>query len=282
MKDKKICLLGGDSRMLYAMKAFEVLGFQVSSYGLTERDPPLNDAACNASALVLPLPLTTDGIRLFAPLCNKDIRIDEIVDILSPGQLVAGGKLAEQTAQRIADAGCIPFDYYLSERLTVLNAIPTAEGAIAIAVNKTAKTIFGSSCTVAGYGRIGRILARLLRNMGASVTVLARRDEALTWAEAEGGIPVPFSSPRLATDNADIIFNTIPSPWISRDIIDHTKTDTVIIDLASSPGGIDPDCAKSPSRKIVYALSLPGKVAPETSGEIIAKCVISRLSEVGI
>ena len=268
--------------MLYALKAFKKHGFQVSSYGLTDSDPPLCDALCDASATVLPLPLTTDGIRLFAPLCNKDIRIDEIIGNLFPGQLVAGGKFSQQITQKITDSHCIPFDYYLSERLTVLNAIPTAEGAVAIAVNKTAKTLFGSSCTVAGYGRIGKILARMLKNMGAEVKVLARRVEALTWAEADGCIPVPFSRPRLATDNADIIFNTIPSAWINWEIIDHTKTDTVIIDLASSPGGIDPDCSKNTSRKIVYALSLPGKVAPETSGDIIAKCIISRLSEVGL
>ena len=173
--------------------------------------------------------------------------------------------------------GCGIYDYYLSERLSILNAIPTAEGAVSIAINETAKTIFGSKCVIAGYGRIGKILAKLLKNMGADVTVLARSEQALTWAEADGCHALPFYCAARYLDDKDIIFNTVPALWMDKNIIDSTSENTVIIDLASAPGGVDLEYAKRICRKVIFALSLPGKVAPESAGNIIADCVLSKL-----
>ncbi len=283
MNDIKICVIGGDLRMISAIRFMYKQNYLVSVFGLPESTegakicPDIKSAVSDASMIVLPLPFSTDGIRLFAPLCNKDIKIAELLSCLKENQIIAGGKLSEDFCKKVSQKGCVTYDYYMSERLTVLNAIPTAEGAVAIAVNETTQTLFGSKCVVAGYGRIGKILARLLKSMGAEVTVIARSEQALTWAEADGCHPLPFyNAPRYLGDK-DIIFNTVPALWINKNIIDSTKKDVVIIDLASAPGGTDFEYAKSVSKKVVFALSLPGKVAPETSGNIIADCVLSKL-----
>lgn len=283
MNDIKICVLGGDSRMISAIRFMYKQNYSVSSFGLDGISNEavihndLESAVSEASLVVLPLPFSTDGIKLFAPLCNHEIKISDILTTIKKGQLIAGGKLSEDFCKKAMQKGCGIYDYYLSERLSVLNAIPTAEGAVSIAINETAKTIFGSKCVIAGYGRIGKILAKLLKNMGADVTVLARSEQALTWAEADGCHALPFYCASRYLDDKDIIFNTVPALWMDKKIIDSTRKNTVIIDLASAPGGVDFEYAKSVSRKVIFALSLPGKVAPETSGNIIADCVLFKL-----
>lgn len=283
MNDIKICVLGGDSRMISAIRFMSKQNYSVSAFGNIETSNEaticnsLEKAISDATLIVLPLPFSTDGIKLFAPLYNGEIKISDIISNLKKGQLIAGGKMSEDFCKKAMQKGCGIYDYYLSERLSVLNAIPTAEGAVAIAINETAKTIFGSKCVIAGYGRIGKILARLLKKMGADVTVLARSEQALTWAEADGCHALPFYCAKRHLNNKDIIFNTVPAKWMDKTIIDSTKTDSVIIDLASAPGGVDFEYAKAVSKKVIFALSLPGKVAPETSGNIIADCILSKL-----
>lgn len=283
MNDIKTCVLGGDSRMISAIRFMYKQNYSVSAFGLkgilneavTHND--LESAVSGAALIVLPLPFSTDGIKLFAPLCDFEIKISDVLSALQKGQLIAGGKMSEDFCKKAMQKGCGIYDYYLSERLSVLNAIPTAEGAVSIAINETSKTIFGSKCVIAGYGRIGKILAKLLKNMGADVTIFARSEQALTWAEADGCHALPFYCAERHLDDKDIIFNTVPALWMDKNIIDSTKKDTVIIDLASAPGGVDFEYAKKASRKVIFALSLPGKVAPETSGNIIADCVLSKL-----
>jgi len=80
----------------------------------------------------------------------------------------------------------------------------------------------------------------------------------------------------------DIIFNTIPSLVIDEDLLRFIKKDAIIIDLASKPGGVDFDKAEEFGIKTIWALSLPGKVAPISSAEYIKKTLFSILEEEGV
>jgi dipicolinate synthase subunit A len=51
------------------------------------------------------------------------------------------------------------------------------------------------------------------------------------------------------------------------------KKSSVIIDIASIPGGTDFRFAEKRGLKALLAPSLPGIVAPKTAGQIIAKTV---------
>ena len=72
-----------------------------------------------------------------------------------------------------------------------------------------------------------------------------------------------------------MLFNTVPVRLIDEDVLRSLPQDIVLIDLASAPGGIDYDAANRLGRKTVVALSLPGKVAPITAGEIVGDLVHS-------
>ena len=47
-------------------------------------------------------------------------------------------------------------------------------------------TINGARCLVTGFGRIGKVLAVMLRGLGADVTVSARKAQDLAWIELFG------------------------------------------------------------------------------------------------
>ena len=59
------------------------------------------------------------------------------------------------------------------------------------------------------------------------------------------------------------------------------REDTLVLDLASKPGGLDLDAASALNRRVIWALSLPGKTAPVTAGEIIARTVSHLIEERG-
>jgi hypothetical protein len=79
--------------------------------------------------------------------------------------------------------------------------------------------------------------------------------------------------------DTDIIFNTVPSLILDADMLTKTARNTLIIDLASRPGGVDFEAAHKMGIKVIWALSLPGKVAPDTAGDIIGKTILNILDE---
>ena len=71
----------------------------------------------------------------------------------------------------------------------------------------------------------------------------------------------------------DIIINTVPHLILNSEKMEYVRKDCLLIDLASNPGGIDKRAAKERELKLIWALALPGKVAPVTSAEHIKRII---------
>jgi dipicolinate synthase subunit A len=170
-------------------------------------------------------------------------------------------------------------DYMLRDELAIKNAIPTAEGAIEIAISETPITLHNSKCLVLGYGKVGKILAKSLDALGAKTYVSARKYADLALVEGHGYIPLSVSESKLRLDEFDIIFNTVPALILGEAELRKTRRDSLIIDLASKPGGVDFEAAKELGLHVVWALSLPGRVAPVTAGIIIKDTITNMLRE---
>lgn len=69
--------------------------------------------------------------------------------------------------------------------------------------------------------------------------------------------------------NMDIIFNTIPTLILDSKKLKLVKKESLIVDLASSPGGVDLEFAKKQNIHVEWALALPAKVAPMTAAKYI-------------
>ena len=138
------------------------------------------------------------------------------------------------------------------------NAAITAHCAIRLAMQKLPVTLERLPVVVIGWGRIGKCLARLLRALGADVTVCARKeaDRAMLVALGYRALPLSWDHPEAA-----LVFNTAPAA-----VAINFPKDCLKIDLASVQGLSGED--------VIWARGLPGKDAPKSSGQLIAETVI--------
>ena len=237
---KNICVIGGDLRQMTLYKELagefecaKLFGFEK----LAECSEDLT-ALKDANVVVLPMPVTTDGVNVNAVYADKPIGLDAIAENISPSAIVFGGQIKPELSSALSARGIMYFDYFKREELAIKNAVPTAEGAIGIAINETAYTIHESKCLVLGYGRIGKILSHCLNALGARTTVCARRHADLAMAESLGCGALPISALEGCIGDYDVIFNTIPAMVLEGRLLKRVKSDSLIIDLASKPGGV--------------------------------------------
>lgn len=295
----KLALLGGDMRQLSVVRELTALGFDVHLWGIDRAFCSVADISPECSweeaiedcrVLILPLPVSYDGVRVNCPLLSdfEGVKLSKVLNRLSKDTPVLGGKFSSTVMTMFSEYGVKCLDYFLREELQIKNAVPTAEGAIALAMNELPITLSGAKAAVLGYGRIGKILAHKLKVLDVDVTVAARKYEDLAFAESYGfhGLHLDYSgdvnSLEALTNGYDVIFNTIPFLVLGKTVIDKLSTSTLIIDLASAPGGVDFNAAKARQLKVLQALSLPGKCSPYTAGKIISQTIIQILEEEGI
>ena len=228
---------------------------------------------------IFPLPVLDAEGDINTPLSSTRVGLFDCLSLLRPGTLVLAGQLPAAFQQQLAQNGLTAVDYAAREEFAVRNAIPTAEGAVEIALRETAQTLFGAECLVLGYGRIARVLVGLLRAFGARVGTAARRHGDLAWITAAGAQAIPFARVDSALPTADIIFNTVPAPVLGAAQLVRLKSGCLIIDLASRPGGVDREAAAQCGVKTIWALSLPGRTAPDSAGVILCDTIDNILEE---
>lgn len=231
--------------------------------------------------LVLPIPCLSDEKKIFAPLFSDDIFIDDILSNVKILDSVFGAMIDNELAQKLKNLGVSVYDYLLREELAVLNAVPTAEGAISIMMNELATTIFGTKCLLMGYGRISKVLVKYLTSLGVRVSVCARKYSDLAWAKIYGCEAVHMSNIKNNINTYNVIINTAPAVIFDKTLLGELSENCLVIDLASKPGGVDFETAKQLGIKTIWALSLPGKVAPISSGEIIFDTIQNIIFERG-
>lgn len=265
-------------RMLYCGEALRERGYDTALFGFDtyETSVPFSEAVSDASALIFPIPMMK-GETLNLPFSDERITAATVVSMLpeSDGVRVFGGLIPDEIKASLENKGYKVTDLCENETFNYLNAVPTAEGALSLAISHTKKTLNGSRCLVIGYGRIGRVLSRDLKALGAEVTVVARKEKDRAEAESEGINAKDYKQLPSICAVADIVFNTVPSIVLGDDELCKLPKDTPIIELASKPGGVDAVAALKYGTRIISAQSLPGRVAPVSAGKIIARCVCS-------
>lgn len=276
-------VIGGDERMKYLTQSIAADGYPVCVCGLEKLGTCRGAAECDlpqlaakSSVILLPLPATKDGLFLNAPYAENEIRLDDDFARFFMHKTVCGGMLQRLTASSSLWREIEPEDYYRREELAVGNAIPTAEGAVGIAIREYPGTINGAKCLITGFGRIGKNLAIILRGMGAEVFCAARKKADLMQMRAFGVQPLTY---REIGRRFDLIFNTVPAKVLTSPVLMQQTRDTLIIELASAPGGTDLKRAEELHLHVIDAPSLPGRVAPKTAAEYIKEAVYNILEE---
>ncbi len=270
-------IVGGDMRMKYLYDILSSEGYKVK--GIYLDNTPVDLSGIITQSVVLPVPCVKADSTLNAPFCDNVICVKEVISQLGSFKYLFGGMLSQEVKRLCCDIGVDYFDYMLYEPLTIRNAQATAEGALKVAIESTDFTLCGSRVLVAGYGRIGKILARYLKGLGADVTVEARKAADLALISANGYNALPLNELSSKADTFDIIFNTVPHRIFTEREIIHMNKNLVYIELASMPGGIDEVEAFGKKIRIVKAPSLPGKTAPKTAAIVIKDALLGILKE---
>ena len=272
---RTFAVIGGDLRQRCLLPQLRGLGFPAAAY----RVPDTQDSAADlsgclqgASVLLLPMPaLAGDGAVRTG---SGGVPLADILDAAEPDALVCGGMLGSAEALLRA-RGISFFDYAQDEALLLQNAELTAEAAVPLLLERLSGPLAGSRILLCGFGRIGKLLARKLKALGADVTVSARKPQALALARILGYRRVSTGH-FGALAQYDGIVNTVPAQIIGPEQLQHVRRDCALLELASLPGGFCAEAQALPG--YCAARGLPGRYAPEAAAAIIRSAIFRELS----
>ncbi|TGE39311.1 dipicolinate synthase subunit DpsA [Desulfosporosinus fructosivorans] len=276
----RLGVVGGDDRELYLISELQKQGASIVGVGF-EKAPPIpgmvrksniQDIVAEVDALLFPMFGTDDRGGVKAKYSDSSITLNkEVLQVIPQHVPIFIGWARPALKSAAKKMGIRLIETAKLDEIAILNSIPSAEGAIHMAIKETPITIHQSESFVLGLGRTGWSIARMLKGMGASVTGVARRPDVLARAVEMGLRAVHFEDLEEEIRRAEIIFNTVPTLILDRPILDRVSRDAVIIDLASIPGGTDFEYADMLGIKALLAPGLPGLVAPKTAGKILAE-----------
>lgn len=272
----RILVAGGDRRQKYAAQMLaQQPAFSVTTIGFSH---PVPSALPETDVLLLPIHTSPENV----PSPYGELSLPWLLSSVRADGLVCGGMLPEAVCRMCQEQKLDFCDYFQREELCLANAVPTVEGALQIAMSELERTICGSRVLVIGYGRIGTLMAERLQGLRADITVAARSCQDAARCQANG---LKWLHPTEIAKHAgefDWFCNTVPVLMLDEKALSNMQSDALVIDLASKPGGTDFDAAERLKRRVIWALGLPGKVAPLTAGEIIAKTIFHILQERGL
>lgn len=283
---KKIAVIGGDLRIVKLVAMLQKEGYEIKTYALEKateiqdtKTSSIQECVEGADVVLGPLPLSSNGQFVNTPFSSEKIQVEDLMGQIG-GKTFIAGSIKQEVYQMAEDKDITILDMVKREELAVLNAISTAEGAIQIAINETPRNLHGNNVLVLGFGRIGKVLSKMLDGIGARVACEARKTTDLAWIKAYGYEPINLIDLKENLNRFDIIINTIPYIVLNKEMLQEVKKDALIIDLASNPGGVDKQAVKELEIKFNWALSLPGKVSPVTSAEFMKETLLNMLKEI--
>lgn len=283
--EQLIAVIGGDARYLELIRQLQALpkvtivliGFdklEQSFIGLKQGDLSEIQPA-DLDVIILPITGTDEFGNVETVFSDQPLQLsEEWFENLKESAIIFTGIANDFLKEQAENNGIELVPLLNRDDVAIYNSIPTAEGAIMMAIEHTDYTIHSSNVIVTGFGRVGHTVANKFSSLGAKVSVAARDLSDLARIAEMNLQAIPLEQLKDHLDKCDLLINTIPALVIKREAIEKLPAHTVIIDLASKPGGTDFEFAEKRGIKAIQAKSLPGIVAPKTSGKILANVIM--------
>lgn len=289
LTDIQIVVMGGDARQLEIIKKLTQLDAKLSLIGFEQLDHHFSGAEkekldeldlSQIDAIILPVPGTNLAGEIETIFSNETIVLTEKVLSQTPAHCTIYSGISNHYLDQLTnETNRKLVKLFERDDVAIYNSIPTVEGTIMMAIQNTDITIHSSKVAVLGLGRVGMSVARTFSLLGAQVKVGARKSEHLARITEMGLNPFHLCDLRKEVRDIDICINTIPYPLVDAAVIAQMPSHTLIIDLASKPGGTDFRYAEKRGIKALLAPGLPGIVAPKTAGQILANVLVQLLAE---
>ncbi len=285
----QIAVIGGDARQLEVIRSlteqdaklslvgFEQLGHSFSG-AIKEK---LNEIELDKiDSIILPVPGTNSEGKVETIFSNESVILTSDILSKTPAHCTVYSGISNAYLDAIAKkANRKLVQLFERDDVAIYNSIPTVEGTIMMAIQHTDFTIHGSKVIVLGLGRVGMSVARAFHVLGAKVKVGARKSEHIARITEMGLQPFYLKDLEEEVKDVDICINTIPTKIVTANVIAKMPAHTLIIDLASKPGGTDFRFAEKRGINALLAPGLPGIVAPKTAGKILASVLTQLLKE---
>jgi len=281
-----IAIIGGDARQLEVIRKLTELDAKLSLVGFDQLAHNFTGATkmymdevefSDVDAIILPVHGTNLEGKIDTIFSNEQIFLTEEMLLKTPKHCVVYSGISNSYLDELMKKVNRKYvQLFERDDVAIYNSIPTAEGTIMMVIQHTDFTIHGSRIAVLGLGRVGMTVARTFAALGAKVKVGARRSEHLARITEMGLEPFHLHDLEKEVRDIDVCINTIPTMVVTASVISKMPVHTLIIDLASKPGGTDFRYAEKRGIKALLAPGLPGIVAPKTAGQIIAN-VLSQL-----
>lgn len=269
-----ISVIGGDKRNQILVKLFEDEKYFVykSMLGL-EKENTISECIFSSDVLVTGIPFSKDQKLLNTPLSEEKLTIKNFIKQVK-GKKIFCGNIADKYKEKLEKNENNVIDLMKVNDLAVKNAIPTAEGIINLIINNTDFTIDASNILIIGFGRVGERSAFVLKKLGANVFCMDTDKDKLANIASSGYNVIEKISEE---QSYDVVINTVPKLVIGDKELKCLNTKTLIIDVASNPGGVDYEYAKKNGYRVIHELGIPGKIAPETAAKYIKQTIINKL-----
>ncbi len=283
---RTIGILGGDLRQQYMADQLAGQGHTVYTYGMDggillsrcRTAKSLADIIGKSEIIIGPIPLSQNGDTIHTiGSCPEDFTLagleQQLKASVSRHPRFLAGMIPDAFREALTCMGISQYDFMKDDTIASANAVATAEGAVAKAIEMSVGTIQNSRSLIIGYGKCGKVLAQTVRALHSRVTVCARKENVRAEAAAYGFSVIDFDRLTRQIANFDYIYNTVPSPVLTRERLLGVSRDAAIIDIASAPGGLDYPWAKELCLNVVLYPGIPGKIAPKASAAILVDAI---------
>ena len=282
----RFALVGGDQRSARLGALLLRRGHRVHSFVLEKgelpaeipKDSSLTACVYGADCVVLPCPAQRNGY-LNAPLSAAELPMGELLEALWPGQLVFGGGFGDESARTALRCRLKLRDLMQRPDFVSGNAAITAEGALELLLRHSERSLMDSRILVCGWGRLARLLTLRLMALGASVSAAARSRQDRAMIQALGLRALSFEELEGCAGEFDSLVNTVPARVISESVLCCLAPETLLLELASVPGGFDRVLAENIGLRCLSAPGLPGKAAPQSAAELMLRAIEAAIQE---
>ncbi|MFS0863915.1 dipicolinic acid synthetase subunit A [Fredinandcohnia sp. 179-A 10B2 NHS] len=281
-----IAIIGGDARQLEVIRKLIELDARLSLIGFDQLDHGFTGASkerideidfSDIDAIILPVSGTNGEGEVETIFSNETVVLSEEILSKTPEHCVVYSGISNSFLTAIVDKSNRKLvQLFERDDVAIYNSIPTVEGTIMMVIQHTDITIHNSNVIVLGLGRVGMSVARSFAALGANVKVGARKTEHIARITEMGLTPFHLNDLEKEVKDIDVCINTIPHLVVTASVISKMPVHTLVVDLASKPGGTDFRYAEKRGIKALLAPGLPGIVAPKTAGQIVAN-VLSQL-----
>ncbi|NEU29322.1 dipicolinic acid synthetase subunit A [bacterium LRH843] len=292
LTDKHVVIIGGDARALEIIRKLLVLDAKVTLVGFEQLDNGFIGASKKTmnevewpevDAIIIPVHGTSADGKVDSFFSDEVIKLTADQLKKTPAHCVVYSGISNEYLDHcIATSKRTLVKLMDRDDIAIYNSIPTAEGAIMMAIQHMDITIHQSKVAVIGLGRVGMSVARMFAALGANVSVVARKPHHLARITEMGLKPFHSSELKKALHDVDLCINTVPAKIVTANVLAEMPLQALIIDLASKPGGTDFRYAEKRGMKALLAPSLPGIVAPKTAGQILADVLAELIKEIKV